>query len=318
MEFPWGHQRRFNAYPEYIRKIFGERVQKLTINAGFTCPNRDGSISTGGCIFCNNNAFNPSYCTPDKSIEQQLQEGMEFHKRRYRKARKYFAYFQAYSNTYARFEQLKQMFDNTLNIPGIVGLVIGTRPDCVDDELLDYLQHLAQSYHIIVEYGIESCYNKTLEQINRGHSFEASVEAIHKTADRGIHTGGHLIFGLPGETKNDMLKEADIISRLPLSNMKFHQLQILKNTYLAELYVHNPQSFDLFTFEEYLDFFIDFIERLNPHFVIERFAGEVPPDFLLAPDFGTIRNFQIQKRFEERLSERDTWQGKKYPARENV
>ncbi len=310
MKYPWGHMRRFNGYPEYIRGIYGERVQKLAIDAGFTCPNRDGTKGTHGCIYCNNDAFNPSYCTSEKPVRQQLEEGIEFHQRRYRRATKYLAYFQAYTNTYAPFEELKKLFDDALSVPNITGLVIGTRPDCIEDKILDYLAELSTRYYIIVEYGIESCNNDTLKKINRGHTFGQTKSALHETSERGIRTGGHIIFGLPGESREYMLSEAAILSSLPLNNIKFHQLQILVNTILAEEYKLYPKRFNLFTLEEYLDFCISFIERLNPSIVIERIAGEVPPRFLLSPTFGALRNFEIIRMLEQKLEEKDTWQGK--------
>jgi radical SAM protein (TIGR01212 family) len=311
MKFPWGHSRRFNAYSNYFLKEFGERVQKLSIDAGFTCPNRDGTVGTGGCTYCNNNAFNPSYCTPSKSISQQITEGIEFHQKRYRRANKYLAYFQPYSNTYAHLIKLISIYFEALKFPEIVGLVIGTRPDCIDDEKLDFLQKLSEKFYIIVEYGIESCYDKTLERVNRGHSFEQSIEAITKTAERGIKTGAHIIFGLPGETKQEMLNEADILSELPLNNIKFHQLQIIKDTEMAKEYREKPENFSLFSLDEYIDFIITFLERLTPDIVIERFAGEVPPRFLSGPGWGLIRNDQILNLIEKKLAEKNTWQGRR-------
>lgn len=311
MKYPWGHNRRFNAYSNYFLKEFGERVQKLSIDAGFTCPNRDGTVGTGGCTYCNNNAFNPSYCIPSKSISQQITEGIEFHKNRYRRANKYLAYFQPYSNTYAHLIKLISIYFEALKFPEIVGLVIGTRPDCIDDEKLDFLQKLSEKFYIIVEYGIESCYNKTLERVNRGHSFEQSIEAITKTAERGIKTGAHIIFGLPGETKQEMLDEADILSELPLNNIKFHQLQIIKDTEMAKEYSEKPENFNLFSLDEYIDFIITFLERLTPDIVIERFAGEVPPRFLSGPGWGLIRNDQILNLIEKKLAEKNTWQGRR-------
>jgi len=308
--YPWGHNRRFNVYAAYMKKHFGERVQKVTVDAGFTCPNRDGTLGYGGCDYCNNEAFNPSYCNPSKPVEQQISEGMAFHKNRYRRASHYLAYFQAYSNTYMPLEKLKDIYSRALKISGVMGLVIGTRPDCIDDEKLDYLSNLAQDHYIIIEYGIESCYNETLERINRRHTFEQAREAICKTAAKGIRTGAHLIFGLPGECKKMMLDEAGIISELPLNNVKFHQLQIIKNTKMEQQYYENPGLFTFFTLEEYLDFFVDFAEQLNPAFIIERFAGEVPPRFLVNQGFGLVRNDQLVRKFEKRLEERDTWQGK--------
>jgi len=310
MNHPWDHNRRFNSYSEYFRQNFGERVQKVTIDAGFTCPNRDGSKGFGGCTYCNNDAFNPSYCKPEKSIKQQIEEGMEFHINRYRRAKNYLAYFQAYSNTYAPLEHLKKIYSEALAIPGVVGLVIGTRPDCIDDEKLEYFKELSKSNYIIIEYGVESCYNKTLERINRGHTFEQSVEAIIKTNQLGIKTGAHFIFGLPGESRDEMMAEAKLISALPLDTIKFHQLQIIKGTAMETEYNKHPENFTFFELPEYIDFFIKFIEQLNPAIVVERFAGEVPPRFLAGPGWGLIRNDQIMVKFEKRLEELNTYQGK--------
>ncbi|MED9962734.1 MAG: TIGR01212 family radical SAM protein [Bacteroidales bacterium] len=234
--YPWGHNRPFNAYSNYFKQKFGQRLQKLSIDAGFTCPNRDGKISFHGCSFCDNNAFNPSYCEKNKSIYQQIEEGIEFHAWRYKNVKNYLAYFQAYSNTYAPLDVLKQRYSEALSHPNVIGLVIGTRPDCISDEILDYLTELQKEYHIIVEYGIESCYDKTLKRINRGHSFAQTVEAIEKTASRGITTGGHIIFGLPGESIEMMQNEAKILSSLPLHSVKFHQLILVKNTPIIKDY----------------------------------------------------------------------------------
>ena len=305
-------EKRYNTYSDYFKRTFGERVQKVTIDAGFTCPNRDGTLGYGGCTYCNNMAFNPSYCNPLKSISQQIKEGIEFHLKRYRKARKYLAYFQPFTNTHGKLEYLKNLYEEALNYQGIIGLAIGTRPDCISDEKLDYFQKLTEKYYIIIEYGIESCYNKTLERVKRGHSFEKSVEAIEKTAQRGIKTGAHLIFGLPGETRDEMLNEANIISDLPLNNVKFHQLQILKDTLIALEYKKCPENFRLFKLDEYFDFLVEFLERLNPEFVVERFAGEVPPGFLAGPTWGLIRNDQIINLLKKKLEKKNTWQGKKY------
>ena len=310
--YPWGHSRRFNTYADYFKSRFGERVQKVSVDAGFTCPNRDGTKGRGGCTYCNNNAFNPSYCQPEKSVRQQILEGITFHKVRYRRAEKYLAYFQAYSNTYGELDYLKKIYMEALDVPGVVGLVVGTRPDCVDDEKLDYFAELAEKIYLIIEYGIESCYNKTLEKINRQHNYEQSVEAIQKTAQRGIKSGAHLIFGLPGETREEMLHEAEIISKLPLDNVKFHQLQIIKDTQMAKDYALNPGEFNLFSWEEYREFMIDFLERLNPRFVVERITGEAPPRFLAGPRWGLKRTDQILNLFEQRLEERNTWQGRLY------
>ena len=309
--FSWGHKRRFNSYPEYFKAHFGNRVQKLTVDAGFTCPNRDGSKGHGGCTFCNNNAFNPAYCTPAKSIAQQLEEGIQFHKMRYRKVDKYIAYFQAYSNTYAPLRQLKKLYKEALDHPGIIGLIVGTRPDCISDELLGYLRSLSGDYYIMIEYGIESCYNTTLLNINRGHTFEDSMRALEMTAKKEIRQGAHFIIGLPGETNQDILSEVDIISGMPINNVKFHHLQIVKDTVMDRDYEMNPGSFRLFSLEEYLDLMAGIIERLNPEFVVERIAGEAHPDYLIAPTWG-LRYDEVLRKFEGLLKERDIWQGKKY------
>ena len=310
--FPWGHERRFNAYSNYFRSIYGARVQKVSIDAGFTCPNRDGSRGTGGCTYCNNDAFNPSYCIPAKSVSQQIKEGIEFHKWRYSEAVSYLAYFQAYSNTYAPLETLTKLYEEALSFPGVIGLIIGTRPDCIDDEKLALIKEISEKSYVAIEYGIESCYNKTLKRINRGHSFEEAVNIVERTASLGINTGAHFIFGLPGETREEMLLEAEIISGLPIKTVKFHQLQIIKGTEMEREFQTNPSDFQLFGWEEYLDFFISFLERLNPEIVVERFTGEAPPRFLTGEGWGKKRTDQIVSLIEKRLEELDTWQGRLY------
>ncbi|UCH13642.1 MAG: TIGR01212 family radical SAM protein [Bacteroidales bacterium] len=311
MIFPWGHNRRFNAYTNYLRKQFGCRVQKVSIDAGFTCPNRDGTKGTGGCTFCNNDAFNPSYCKAEKSIRQQILEGIQFHETRYKTANKYLAYFQAYSNTYKPLRQLKEIYNQALNNDRVVGLVIGTRPDCVDNEKLKYFKVLSENFYIVVEYGIESCNNNTLKRINRGHTFEETVKAINDTVAMGIRTGAHMIFGLPGESREEMLNSAKIISKLPLSNIKFHQLQIVKDTAIAEEYKRNPGEFNIFDINEYLDFMVGYVELLNPAFIVERIAGEVPPEYNMGIKWG-LRYDQVLEKFEKKLEERNTWQGRLY------
>jgi uncharacterized protein len=314
--FSWGHERRFNAYSNYFRNLYGARVQKVSIDAGFTCPNRDGTKGTGGCTYCNNDAFNPSYCEPSKSVTTQIEEGINFHKWRYSEAVSYLAYFQAYSNTYAPIDILRSLYEEALSFPGVVGLIIGTRPDCIDDEKLSYLKELSGKCYLAVEYGIESCYNKTLKRINRGHSFEDAVMAVEKTASYGINTGAHFILGLPGETRAEMLDQVRIISDLPLKTVKFHQLQIIKGTRMEMEFKSNPTDFDLFTWEEYLSFFISFLERLNPSIVVERFTGEAPPRFLTGEGWGKKRADQIVNLIEKRMEELDTWQGKLYSEKE--
>lgn len=308
--FEWGDNRRFNSYTNYIKRKFGGRVQKLTIDAGFTCPNRDGTLGRGGCTYCNNNSFNPSYCKPDKSIIQQLDEGIEFHAFRYRRAERFLAYFQAYTNTHASLQELKSIYNNALSHPKIVGIIVGTRPDCVDSEKLDYLTELSKDYYVSVEYGVESCRNETLKRVNRGHDFEKSVWAIEETAKRGLDVGAHFILGLPGESETDLMEQTKEINKLPLTSIKFHQLQIVKNTAMAKEYAEKPEAFNLFTMDEYLDLMTRIIERLKPNIVVERFTSEVPPQFLIAPYWGKLRADQLLLKFEKLLEEKDTWQGK--------
>ncbi len=316
--YPWGHKRRFNAYSAYFRSLYGSRVQKVSIDAGFTCPNRDGTKSTGGCTYCNNDAFNPSYCKPVVSVTEQINEGIKFHKWRYNDAGSYLAYFQAYSNTYASLAVLRDLYEEALEYPGIIGLIIGTRPDCIDEEKLSYLEELSSEYYIAVEYGIESCYNKTLRRINRGHTFEDAVAALERTAAHRIISGAHFIFGLPGESRKEMLDQAGIISSLPLTTVKFHQLQIVKGTSMEAEFRNNPTDFELFTWDEYLDFFIRFLEMLNPGIVVERFTGEAPPRYLTAERWGRKRSDEIVNLVEKKLEELDTWQGKYYNDKRQI
>lgn len=302
--------KRYNSYNEYFKETFGARVQKLSVDAGFSCPNRDGTVGRGGCTYCNNDAFNPSYCMPTKSVSQQLTEGKQFHAWRYRRATSYLAYFQAFSNTHAPQETLKRLYEEALAVEGVIGLVIGTRPDCVDDQKLDYLATLAQHHYIMVEYGIESAYDKTLDLINRGHTFEAAEKALTATASRGIKTGAHLIFGLPGETTQMILDAAAIVSRLPLTTIKFHQLQIIRGTAMERHFLSDPGSYNLFEPSNYIELVVSFIERLNPSFVVERFSGEAPPRYVVAPDWGLLRADETSRRIEKRMEERETWQGR--------
>jgi radical SAM protein (TIGR01212 family) len=309
--YPWGHQRRFNSYPEYFRKKFGGRVQKLSLDAGFTCPNRDGSKGKGGCTFCNNNAFNPSYCRPSKSISAQIQEGIAFHRKRYRRTDQYLAYFQAYSNTYADIRVLRKRYEEALQRDEVIGLVIGTRPDTVDPEILDYIQSLTKHHYVVIEYGIESCYNATLQRVNRGHTFEDSLKALDMTAARGIRQGAHFIIGLPGESEEDILAAMKIVSGLPINNIKFHQLQIVRNTAMAKEYQSHPDDFRIYGLEEYLELMRKILELLNPGFVVERIAGESIPGYLLSPSWG-LRYDRVLHQFEQLLAQEDSWQGKRF------
>ncbi len=302
--------RRFNSYSAYFRRIMGSRVQKVAINGGFTCPNRDGSISTGGCSFCNNEAFTPSYCKAEKSVTQQINEGIEFHLRRYRTATKYLAYFQSFSNTYADIEQLKKLYDEALSHPLVAGIIVGTRPDCIDEQKLDYFAELARERYVAIEYGIESTYDATLERINRGHTFDVARRAVEATAQRGIHTGAHFVLGFPGESEEMLHEQIETINTLPLSTVKFHQLQIFANTPMASEYDAAPEEFPFWELDEYIDMFIKMLERLRPDIVVERFASEAPPRYHHGRNWGLTRNESILNMFERRLAELDTYQGR--------
>lgn len=310
MIYPWGDTRRFNSYKRFLQQQFGTRVQKLTIDAGFSCPNRDGTVGTGGCTYCLNDAFNPSYCTPNKSVDQQLAEGMEFHHNRYRRAGAYLAYFQAFSNTHAPLSQLKEIYQPALQNPLVKGIVVGTRPDCIDDEKLDYFAELGKKMFVSVEYGVESCNDATLHRINRGHDFATAERAIRMTAERGIHCAAHFIYGLPCETPEEWLAEVSIINQLKINGIKFHQLQIINGTAMQQDFITHPADFHIFTTENYIDFIVKITERLNPAFTIERFAGEVPPRYLYVNHWGLTRYDVILQRIEKRMEELDTWQGK--------
>ncbi len=303
--------KRYRSARDLFKKIFGQRVQKISIDAGFTCPNRDGKRGWGGCTYCLNSTFTPYYVTKLKPIKEQLQEGIDFFSKKY-KSWKYLAYFQAYTNTYAPLEELKQKYEQALSHPGVIGLVISTRPDCVDEKILDYLAGLNRKTFVLIEYGVESTLDRTLNRINRGHTFAETQKAIRLTAQRGILQTAHLILGLPGETREDMLNHAREISRLPVNILKLHQLQIIRKTAIEKDFRQNPQDFRLFDVDSYVDFVVDFLEILRPDIYIDRFTNESPRELVVAPDWGGLKNFEVVHRIERRLEQRKTWQGKKY------
>ena len=301
---------RYNSYIGYFKKTYGERLQKVVVDAGFTCPNRDGLVGTGGCTYCDNAAFHPGYSTAGVPIHEQIDEGIKFHRIRYRKAEKFLAYFQPYSNTYAPLERLREVYEEALSHPLVAGIVIGTRPDCVDEAKIDYLASLARDHVVVIEYGIESVYDRTLQRINRGHSFEDAVRAVEMTAARGLTQGAHFIFGLPGESVEEMLAYAPIINKMPLHSVKFHQLQIVRGTAMEREFASHPSDFVTFSLDEYLDFIADLLERLRPDLYIERFAGEVPPRFVNSTPWGLLRNTELIRLLEQRLEQRETYQGR--------
>ena len=288
----------YNDFGSWIRKRFPDiRVQKISIDAGFSCPNRDGRISSGGCTYCDNRTFNPSYCDRRKSITEQLEEGKTFFSRKYPDM-KYLAYFQAYTNTYAKVELLRQMYEEALQVEDVVGIVIGTRPDCVSDELLDYLEALNRHTFVLVEYGIESANDETLKRINRGHDFACCRDAVERTHARGILTGAHIIIGLPGEDAAESLRQAPIISSLPIDILKIHQMQIIKGTRLAQEYAEHP--FHVYTVEEYIDVIVKYIRLLRKDLVLERFVSQSPKELLVAPKWG-LKNYEFTNLLNNKL-----------------
>ncbi len=300
----------YYSFADYLRRRFPFKVQKISINAGFTCPNRDGTVGWGGCTYCNNQTFNPDYCRTDKSVTRQLQEGKAFFARKYPQMR-YLAYFQAYTNTYADTGRLRALYEEALAVPGVEGLVVGTRPDCMPADLLGYLEQLARRVFVLVEYGIESTRDDTLRRINRGHTYAQTRDAVERTAARGIATGGHVILGLPGESRDDILEQAADVSRLPLTTLKLHQLQLIRGTRMAAEYRERPQDFRLPTAQEYACLVADYLERLRPDVAVERFVSQSPRSLLLAPDWG-MKNHEFNHLVERCLRQRGTWQGRLY------
>lgn len=302
-------EKRYNDFSSFIRRKFNTRVQKVSIDAGFTCPNKDGTKGVGGCTYCNNNTFNPDYCKPIKPIKQQINEGIEFFSKKY-KTQKYLAYFQAFTNTYAPLADLKKMYEEALAHEDVIGLVVATRPDCIKNEVLDYLEELAAAGNFIkLEFGLESTKNETLEAINRCQTHEEAIDAFKRADGRGLHLGGHLILGLPGETKEDMMNHAKMVSQLPINTLKIHHLQIVKHTMMAVQFKKTPEMFTFMELDEYIDFVVDFVEKLKPEIIIERFFSESPASMLIHPKYG-LKNFEVKHLVEKRLEEREAMQGR--------
>jgi len=305
--------KRYNNYSTYIKEYFGGRVQKISVNTGFSCPNRDGTKGTGGCTYCNIASFSPLYSRPVRSVRQQLDAGIDFFSKKY-KSQRYLAYFQAYTNTYAELDLLKELYLEALSHERVIGLVIGTRPDCINEELLSFLEKLAKDYYISLEFGVESTLNRTLRLVNRCHTYEETIEAFDMAKGRGIKLGAHLILGLPGESREDMLGHAAKLSKLPLDFLKLHQLQILKGTKMAKQYEENPGFFPLFSPEEYIRFVAKFITLLRPDIILQRFISESPLNMLVAPNWNGMKNFEIIHKIDKYLEKHDLWQGKNYSS----
>lgn len=307
-QFIWGTEKRYNDYSTYIKRTFGERVQKISVNAGFTCPNRDGSKGVGGCAFCNNSTFNPAYCDTAFTIGEQIEKGISFFQPKYQ-AQNYLAYFQAYSNTYGETKDLINKYEQALANPKVIGLILGTRPDCISDELLQYLKQLQKKYYVAIELGAESTNEATLQTINRGHSYDETIDACHRINELAIPIGLHLILGLPGESRSQIMQHATEVSKLPISFLKLHQLQIVKGSLFASQYKQDADYFSLYNADEFVELVVDFIEMLDPRIVVERFISQAPADLLIAPAWG-IKNFEFVAKVEKQLKVRDTWQGK--------
>lgn len=303
----------FNAFGPYLKKKFGTVVYKVNVDAGFTCPNRDGTLGTAGCIYCNNDSFRPAECRSEASIRSQIRSGMSYLSMRY-KAEKFLVYFQPFTNTYAPVVELEKLYREALSEDRVIGLAVGTRPDCIDSGKIALLESLSKDHFILIEYGIQSIYNKSLEYILRGHDYRTFLDALKLTAGRGIHIGAHIIVGIPTETREEMLAMADELSTLPIEFLKIHQLQVIKETVLARQY--ELQRFLTFDYEEYLDFLVDFIERLSPNIVLQRLFATAPDDILIAPQWGRTRH-QIIRDIEERFKKRNSIQGSRCMCKTN-
>ncbi len=307
--YRWGDARPYHSYAAYCRRTFGRPMQKLAVDGGFTCPNRDGTIGFGGCTFCSNEAFTPAYCDSGRSIRQQLDDAIAFYRRGFRSETGFLVYFQSYSNTHAPLERLRRLFEEALAYPGVAGIVVGTRPDCVDAVKLDYLADLSRRTYVCVEYGIESTSDATLRAIDRGHDFATAQRAVEATAARGIAAGAHFILGLPGESDAELIGQTEIINRLPLKTVKFHQLQLVEGTRMTDLYDAQPERFRRWTPDEYIDLMAEILRRLRPEIAVERIAGQTPPRIRCRRPWGGLRADALWRMLEKRLAEKTAHQG---------
>lgn len=292
----------YKEFGTWLQAELGCKAQKLSVDAGLTCPNRDGTLGRGGCTFCDNRTFNPAYCRQGGSITDQLEAGKRFFARKY-PSMKYLAYFQSYSNSYGTLSHLKELYEEALRVPDVVGLVIGTRPDCMPDALLEYLEELNRRTFLLVEYGVESANEETLVRVNRGHTFAQARECIIRTAQRGIRVGVHMILGFPWETRSELIRQAQLIASLPITTLKLHQLQVIKGTQLAREYELHP--WPLPTAEEYVDLVLEYISHLPPSLVLERFVSQSPPEYVIAPRWG-LKNHEFSALVKKAIQKRST------------
>ena len=306
----YNNDERFYRYSRYLEQKFGTKVQKLSINAGFSCPNRDGTIGTEGCIYCNNQSFTPKYCTPSTSITEQIDKGIKFFERK--RHYSYLGYFQSYTNTHTEPEKLYRKLLDVIENQDIVGVVVSTRPDCFGSEIIKALLKINNLKPLMVELGVESTLNRSLELLNRGHDYQQVCDSVHRLSNAGIETGAHLILGIPGETREEIVNHANEISKLPISTVKLHQLQIIKNTKLAEMYRNGSVSVKLLDWREYVELCVDFIEHLRPDIAIERFASQAAPELLEVSVWKNIRSYHVTNLVQNKLVERNTFQGKLY------
>jgi hypothetical protein len=298
--------KRYNDLNSYFRSIFGCRVQKITIDAGLSCPNRDGKISTGGCIYCNTRGSGTGAHAKGYSVTDQILAGKKALSKRY-KAKKFIAYFQSFTNTYAPLDGLKSLYEEALSIEGVVGLSIGTRPDCVDEPVLKLIESYSKTHLIWIEYGLQSMHDKSLALINRGHDFQCFKDAVDATLNRGIKICAHVILGLPEEKRSHMIETAKTIAKMGIDGIKIHLLYVIKGTKLEKLY--RQGSYKCLEKQQYVDLVCDFLERIPKDMVIQRLTGDPHPEELVAPQW-SVKKAQTLSMIKETLEKRDSWQGK--------
>ena len=299
---------RYYAFGRFLRERFGYKVFRVTIDAGFTCPNVDGSVAVGGCVYCDNRSFSPNRRLPRSSVRDQVSRGVAILQKRYR-AKHFLAYFQAATNTYAPVEKLRRLYDEALEHPQVVGLAIGTRPDCVPDAVLDLIQEYARERYVCLELGLQTIHDRSLDWMNRGHHLDVFLDAVARCQGRGLDLCAHVILGLPGESPADMLATADTLAALPVQAVKIHNLHVVHDTPLAEMYERG--EIRLMERDEYVQVVCDFLERLPPGMVIQRLSGDAPPDYLVAP-LWCLDKPALLDAIRAELDRRDTWQGFRY------
>lgn len=299
-------QNRYYASSRFLRERFGGKVWRVTVDAGFTCPNVDGSVALGGCVYCDNRSFSPNRRLPHIGVRAQVERGVRILEKYY-KADRFLVYFQAATNTYAPVEKLRRLYDEALEHPQIVGLVVGTRPDCLPAEVIELFQEYAQSRFVSVEVGLQSIHDRSLVWMNRGHTAANFVDAIQRCAGRGFEVASHVILGLPGESRADMLATADALAALPVDAVKIHNLHVVRDTPLEGMY--RSGAVRMLERAEYVGLVCDFLERLPPTMVIQRVSGDAPPEFLIAPQW-CLEKQALLHAVQEELKRRDSWQGR--------